>query len=131
MNEIMYIIKPEDGYPKCIRFKSRNLAVGHAKRLAKEEGCIYQVEKWRDGEAISIMYINPIFLTINKERGQAMSAGTGRIYLEQTGADTFRIIRVRNCLGFKIGVELVREQVELMQEQGYDIDIRAAKVQDD
>ncbi len=77
-------------------------------------------------------YISPKFTipTLNKERGQAMSA-TGRIYLEQTSADTFKIIRVRNSLGFKVGVELIRDQVELMQEQGYDIDIRAAKVQDD
>ncbi len=56
---------------------------------------------------------------------------TGRIYLEQVDADTFKIIRTRNSLGFKVGVELKREQVELMQEQGYDIDIRETRTQDD
>ncbi len=133
---------------KCIKWKywnTRESAIIYAKALARIDKCIYIAQGLREGEIEETMsfgiepreeyweqvkeYISPksIIPTLNKERGQAMSSDNQRIYLEQTGADTFKIIRVRNSLGFKVGVELLREQVELMQRQDYDIDIRAPK----
>ncbi len=124
-------------------FDEKHHAVNYAREMARDNRARFTVKEYPKnvcGEYKIIqtytfirksLNINPTIPTLNKERGQAMGAGNGRIYLEQTGADTFKIIRVQNALGFKVGVELLREQVELMQNQGYDIDIRAAKVQDD